>query len=140
MTIQVRTPQGTNISPKNGILKMIFRTSPGGICIHPLEGTPNSSIHHPKLWCFMFEKSASTGSHQDKHNLDVTMKNYKLYQHTSDIIYTSYSAKYITSSLLPLKLPSREWIHIPPGEVRKIIFKIPFLGDMLVPWGVHPLP
>ena len=32
------TLQGTNISPKNGILKMIFPTSPGGICIHSLEG------------------------------------------------------------------------------------------------------
>ena len=30
------------------------------------------------------------------------------------------------------KIPSREWIHIPPWEVRKIIFKMPFLGDMLV--------
>ena len=26
--------------------------------------------------------------------------------------------------------------HIPPGEVWKIIFKMPFLGDMLVPWRV----
>ena len=32
-------------------------------------------------------------------------------------------------------LPCREWIHIPPGEVRKIIdSKVPFLGNMLVPW------
>ena len=29
---KTHTPQGTNISPKNGILKMIFRTSQGGIC------------------------------------------------------------------------------------------------------------
>ena len=32
------TLRETNISPKNGILKMIFRTSQGGICIHSLEG------------------------------------------------------------------------------------------------------
>ena len=31
------TLQGTNISPKDGILKMIFQTSPGGICIYSLE-------------------------------------------------------------------------------------------------------
>ena len=30
-------------------------------------------------------------------------------------------------------IPSRELIHIPPWEVRKIIFKMPFLRDMLVP-------
>ena len=26
------------------------------------------------------------------------------------------------------RLPSRGWIHIPPGEVRKTIFKMPFFG------------
>ena len=30
--------------PKNGILKMIFQTSQGGICIHSLEGTLNYDV------------------------------------------------------------------------------------------------
>ena len=29
-------------------------------------------------------------------------------------------------------VPSRKGSHIPPGEVRKIIFKMDFSGDMLV--------
>ena len=40
-------------------------------------------------------------------------------------------------SVRVLGLPSRERIHIPPKGKRKIIFKMPFLGDMLVPWRVY---
>ena len=37
----------------------------------------------------------------------------------------------------PPSVPSREWIHIPPGEVGKIIHSTcHFLWDMLVPWRV----
>ena len=36
-------------------------------------------------------------------------------------------------------LPSRERVHIPPNGERKIIFKMPFSGDMLVPWRVVSL-
>ena len=47
--------------PKNGILKMIFRTSPGGICIHSLEGITTASIdgwsrrnqEHHRRWRFL---------------------------------------------------------------------------------------
>jgi len=33
----------------------------------------------------------------------------------------------------PINLPSRGGKHIPPKGKRKIIFKMAFLGDMLVP-------
>ena len=33
-------------------------------------------------------------------------------------------------------LPSREWIHIPPWEKENHRLKMPFLGDMLIPWRV----
>ena len=35
------------------------------------------------------------------------------------------------------EIPSREWIHIPPWEKENHRLKMPFFGDMLVPWRVY---
>ena len=39
---------------------------------------------------------------------------------------------------LLIPIPSREWIHIPPGEKENHLQNGIFWGDMLVPWRVHP--
>ena len=56
------TFQGTNISPKNGILKMIFRTSQGGICIHPLEGIFSRPSGWEKPLRFVFGSALHSSS------------------------------------------------------------------------------
>jgi len=58
------TLQGINISPKNGILKMIFPTSQGGICIHSLEGNVSSSFAVNHVTAEVFGTRFGIGKHE----------------------------------------------------------------------------